>query len=99
NNVDIVFNSHTIVYERSHPITGNRIDFDRGVRYIVVGGAGAAPDWFFHKKSWHTAKSRAIPHFVHVVITSGHLELHAIDYEGNLFDTLVIDKNLRKGNH
>ncbi len=92
-NVDLVFNSHAIVYERSHPITGDMIDYRSGVRYIVAGGAGAAPDWFFHKKNWHSAKTRAVPHFVHVVITSRLLELQAIDYKGHLFDTLIIDKN------
>ena len=90
--VDIVFNSHAVVYERSHPIRNDVIDYSKGVRYIVVGGAGDRPEWFHHKKAWHTAKSRAVPHFVHLVIAGGHLELQAIDYEGRLFDTMVIEK-------
>ena len=90
--VDCVFTSHAIVYERSHPLTDNKIDFHRGVRYFVIGGAGLRPKWFHHKKAWHTAKSRAVPHFVHVSITPTHLELQAIDEEGRLFDSLVLDK-------
>ena len=90
--VDIVLNSHTIVYERSHPIRNDSIDYSKGVRYIVAGGAGAVPEWFHHKKAWHTAKSRAVPHFVHISVTPEHLELQAIDLEGKLFDSLVIQK-------
>ena len=90
--VDMVFTSHIKVYERSHPIQNNAVDFKHGVRYVVVGGAGENPEWFHHKKAWHTAKSRAVPHFVHVSLTPEHLELQAIDTDGKLFDSLVIEK-------
>ena len=90
--VDIVFASHTKIYERSHPIRNEAVDFSKGVRYLVVGGAGECPEWFHHKKAWHTAKSRAIPHFVHVSITPEHMELQAIDLNGKLFDNLVMQK-------
>lgn len=95
--VDIVFTSHAIVYERSHPLTQDALDFEKGVRYIVAGGAGARPEWFHHKKAWHTAKNRAVPHFLHVSVTPSHLELQAIDFEGRLFDTLMLDKPPHKG--
>ena len=90
--VDLVFNSHTIVYERSHPLTANRLDEKSGIIYIVAGGAGAKHDWFHHKQSWHTAKSLAVPHFLQVIIAGGTLELHAIDLNGQLFDTLKLTK-------
>jgi hypothetical protein len=90
--VDLVFNSHTIVYERSHPLTANRLDEKSGIIYIVAGGAGAKPDWFHHKQAWHTAKSLAVPHFLQVIIAGNTLELHAIDLDGNLFDTLKLTK-------
>ena len=90
--VDIVINSHTIVYERSHPIRNDRLDYEKGVRYIVAGGAGDRPEWFRHKKAWHTAKSRAVPHFIHLVVAPARLELQAIDYNSGLFDMLVIEK-------
>lgn len=86
--VDIVFNSHTIVYERSHPIRDGRVDFESGITYIVAGGAGACPHWFHHKRAWHTAQALAVPHFVHVVIAGDMLELRAVDDEGRLFDTM-----------
>ncbi|HML46888.1 MAG TPA: metallophosphoesterase [Clostridia bacterium] len=94
--VDIVFTSHAIVYERSHPIANGRIDPERGVRYVVVGGAGATPQWFHHKKAWHTAKSRAVPHFVHISLTNESLELQAMDAQGALFDVLTLRPNARR---
>lgn len=90
--VDLVFNSHTIVYERSHPLRANEIDLDAGITYIVAGGAGAAPQWFNPKRAWHTAQSLAVPHFVHVVIAGPTLELRAVDQRGCPFDALQLSK-------
>jgi len=88
----MVFTSHAIVYERSHPIRNDKIDFSNGVRYMVIGGAGEQPKWFHHKKAWHTAKSRAVPHFVHVSATPEQMEFQAIDLNGNTFDSFTIQK-------
>lgn len=90
--VDLVFNSHTIVYERSHPIRAGKVDFDDGIVYIVAGGAGAMPEWLLPKREWHTSQSLAVPHFVQVVVTSECLEVRGIDEEGRLFDTMRIKK-------
>ena len=93
--VDMVLASHAIVYERSHPIRNDSIDFSKGIRYIVVGGAGERPEWFHHKKAWHTAKSRAVPHFAHISVTPEQLELQAIDMEGRVFDSFALQKHYR----
>lgn len=90
--VDLVFNSHTIVYERSHPLRSGKIDFYDGIVYIVAGGAGAMPQWLLPKREWHTSQSLAVPHFVQVVATSDHLEIRAIDEDGRLFDVLRVRK-------
>ena len=90
--VDIVFNSHTIVYERSHPITAGKLDLDSGVRDIVVGGAGETQAWFNDKFAWHTAQAVAVPHFVQVAVAGQLLELRAIDKESRLFDTLTLTR-------
>jgi acid phosphatase type 7 len=91
--VDLVINSHTIVYERSHPIRNDKIDFENGIVYIVAGGAGAMPDWFLPKREWHTAQSLAVPHFLHIVTTTNSLELQAIDEHGRLFDNFRLYKD------
>lgn len=90
--VDLVFNSHTIVYERSHPLRADRLDYEGGIVYIVAGGAGAMPDWLLPKREWHTSQSLAVPHFVQVVALPDRLDIRAIDMEGRLFDTLTIRK-------
>lgn len=92
--VDVVFNSHTIVYERSHPLRSNQIDFKDGIVYIVAGGAGSIPEWQLPKREWHTSQALAVPHFVQVVVVSDDLEIRAIDDEGRLFDMLKIRKGL-----
>lgn len=91
--VDLVFNSHTIVYERSHPIRNGKIDYDNGIVYIVAGGAGAMPEWLLPKREWHTAQSLAVPHFLQVVATAASLELQAIDEHGRLFDKFRMYKD------
>jgi len=90
--VDVVFNSHTIVYERSHPIRQGQLDVEEGTIYIVAGGAGAKPDWFHPKRAWHTAQAQAVPHFVHVAIAGPTLELQAVDVDGRVFDQLRLTK-------
>ena len=90
--VQVVFNSHTIAYERSHPIRRDSLDLESGITYVVAGGAGAMQQWFHHKRAWHTAHAIARPHFVQVVIAGTRLELQAIDFEGNLFDKIVLEQ-------
>lgn len=90
--VDLVFNSHTIVYERSYPLRQDRLDLQQGIVYVVAGGAGAKPEWFHPKRAWHTAQAQAVPHFVQVVVAGPTLELRAIDEYGRLFDTLQLKK-------
>ena len=90
--VDVVFNSHTIVYERSHPLQGGRFDEDGGIVYVVAGGAGAKPDWFHVKKPAHTAQALAVPHFVLVTVAGRTLEARAVDVDGHVFDSFVLRK-------
>ena len=90
--VNVVFNSHTIVYERSHPIRQDRLDEKEGTVYIVAGGAGAKGDWFHPKRAWHTAEALAVPHFVHAVVAGDTLALKAVDLDGRLFDSLTLSQ-------
>ena len=90
--VDLVFSSHTIVYERSHPLRGGRFQEREGIVYVVAGGAGAKPDWFRTKKSAHTAQALAVPHFVHITVAGSTLEARAVDVDGRVFDTWVLRK-------
>jgi hypothetical protein len=91
--VNLVFNSHSIVYERSHPIRAGAFAPQGGIVYVVAGGAGAKPEWFHPKRAWHTAQALAVPHFVQVVVAGQTLELRAIDQDGRLFDTFLLSKD------
>ena len=89
--VNVVFNSHTIVYERSHPIRKERLDEEgEGIVYIVAGGAGAKGDWFHPKRAWHTAEAIAVPHFVHGSVAGGTLALKGVDLDGRVFDSVTL---------
>jgi acid phosphatase type 7 len=90
--VDLVFNSHTIVYERSHPLRGGRFHEDGGIVYVVAGGAGAKADWFHPKRAGHTAQALAVPHFVHVTVAGSTLEAKAVDIDGRVFDSWILRK-------
>lgn len=90
-NVDIVFNSHAIVYERSHPVKEGMIN-KNGVRYILVGGHGDLDRWIRDKSNRLSAKLSARPCYVRVALTPWSLELQAIDHAGILFDTLSLEK-------
>jgi len=91
--VDIVFNSHAIVYERSHPITAGKVSKD-GVRYILVGGFGKFDSWFRTKSNGRSAKLSGVsPNYVRIGLSPYRLELQAIDIDGKLFDTLVLEKD------
>ena len=89
--VDVVFNSHAIVYERTHPIKEDAVHPD-GVRYVLVGGYEDFDRWFWEKRNPLTAKLAGRPNYVYVSLSPWRFELQAIDYEGNLFDQLVIEK-------
>ena len=90
--VDLVFNSHAIVYERSHPLRGGSLQEEGGIVYVVAGGAGAKADWFHPKKPGHTAMALAVPHFVHVTVAGSTLEAKAIDIDGRVFDSWSLRK-------
>lgn len=90
--VDMVFNSHAILYDRSHPIAGGKVA-SKGVRYLLVGGFEKFDHWFPAKLNHFSAKvSGTRPDYVSVSLTPWRLELQAVDYEGKLFDSLVLEK-------
>jgi predicted phosphodiesterase len=90
--VDVVFNGHIHYYERTWPIRGGKVDRQNGVVYITTGGGGGQLSKPGPSPMWFKAQLRADHHFCLVNIHGGRLELKAFDQNGNLFDTLDIDK-------
>lgn len=91
-NVDVVFNGHIHVYERTWPIRGGKVDRDKGVLYLTSGGGGGKLESFSPVPPWFKAQCRSEYHFVYVTVQGGRASFKAIDYHGMLFDTFDLDK-------
>lgn len=89
--VDVVFNSHAVIYERSHPLRGGKVAPD-GVRYVVVGSPTCREHWLRHKSNRLAAKVAGGSNIIRVSLTPYRFELQAISLDGKLIDSLVIDK-------
>ena len=89
--VDMVFNSHAVVYERTHPIKKDKVD-PTGVRYVLVGGYANGKHYFTNRNYCYTAKKYDAPSYVHVAVTPWSLEMQAVDYEGRMIDTITLEK-------
>lgn len=90
--VDICFFGHIHDYERTWPIRGDKVDSNRGVIYLQMGGAGGGLENYAPTRSWFTAKVHRDHHFVLVNIFDKTLQLQAIDQNGILFDQLTLQK-------
>lgn len=89
--VDLVFYGHIHSYERTYPILDNQVNKD-GVIYIQTGGAGGNLEKAGIIRNWFTAKIKSAHHYCLVSINENELNFNAIDYKGNLFDYMSIEK-------
>jgi len=81
--VDLALSGHDHDYERTTP--------QNGVTYVVSGGGGA--ELRDVGRSSFTAKSAKKHHFVDLTVFADRLEGRAIDKDGQVFDTFVIDSD------
>ena len=90
--VNVVFNGHWHLYERSVPITGDQeVDSPAdGTTYVVAGGAGAGL-YGCGEDSWFTAICEKTYSYVIMDIAGDTLTMNAYRDDGSLLDTLVID--------
>jgi predicted phosphodiesterase len=91
-NVDVVFNGHIHVYERTWPIRAGKVDQKTGVVYLTSGGGGGALENFAPTPAFFKQEFRSDYHFCYVTINRGTFNLKAIDHEGRLFDQLSLKK-------
>ena len=82
--VDVVFNGHDHIYERSFPMQANRREDENGVIYVVTGGGGA-PLYSVDAGEW-TAFATSVHHCCIISIDGTHLRWHAYDLNGEVVD-------------
>lgn len=90
--VDFDLFGHTHLYERSWPLTNDRINEKDGTIYINSGGAGGYVEAFAPTRSWFTLEQREGHHFCTFAIYDHSLVFKAIDYEGRVFDAFELRK-------
>jgi hypothetical protein len=76
----LVLSGHDHDYERTRPMNG--------VTYVVTGGGGAGTREV--GRSWFTAHSAQVSHFVHVTADPTRLTFAAVDGTGTAFDSIVL---------
>jgi len=90
--VDIVFNGHVHVYERTFPLRDGQAVEHNGVIYMTIGGGGGGLEDFTPFNPWFGSKKVSTHHICYVEIVGGHLRMQAIDDQGRLFDQIEIRK-------
>ena len=90
--IDVVFNGHIHLYERTWPVRRGEVDRKNGVIYITTGGAGGHLEEFAPQRTWFNAAKFLGHHFCLVAIHEETFELKAFDERGRLFDLLSIEK-------
>ncbi len=95
--VDVVFNGHIHVYERTWPIRdGKTVGPGDGVVYITAGGGGGHLEGFAPNRTWFSNNKRVDHHFLIVNVNGGQMEISAYDIEGRLFDRITLDQSGRR---
>ncbi len=90
--VDVVFNGHVHVYERTWPIRAGKVDQKDGVVYVTSGGGGGRLEDFAPTPAFFKQEFRSDYHFCYVTVHNGTFNLKAFDADGRLFDQFAIKK-------
>lgn len=90
--LQVVFNSHNHVYERSVPVRAEQqVAADEGVTYLVTGGAGGDlyPEFV---EEWFGAVATPIEHYVIADFGPTEATFVVRDLDGNVIDQFVVPK-------
>lgn len=91
-NVDVVFNGHIHLYERTWPVRAGKVDRKNGVIYVTSGGGGGRLEEAGPLPTWFKAQLRVDFHCCYVNVHGRRLEFQALDHNGQLFDTFEREK-------
>lgn len=89
-NMNVVINGHIHSYERTFPLRENKIDMEKGITYLVMGGAGGGLEQFAPTKTWFNSKLKSAHHYGIAQIFKNQLTLTVFDLNGQLIDHHVI---------
>lgn len=90
--VDIVFNGHIHLYERSWPVKDGKVNQKDGVTHITSGGGGGPLEQLGPVATFFKQESRTDFHYCYVAIQGGTLSFKAFDQESRLFDHFTMKK-------
>jgi acid phosphatase type 7 len=85
-NVDICFNGHIHLYERSWPVRDGKVNKESGVIHITSGGGGGSLEDFNPVPTWFKAECRVDFHYCYVTVHGRQLNFKAFDIDNRLFD-------------
>ena len=88
--VDLVLNGHDHYYMRAYPIGRYTGEPRRGLFHLISGGGGANTYPMVPKP--HAAFGRRVHHVTALEVMGDRMEGRAVDIDGNVFDTFVIDQ-------
>lgn len=89
--VDVVFQGHDHNYERTAPLKAGVKSELEGVIYVTLGGGGR-PLYFQRGTDEWSKKFLAVHHFAFIEIKEKNLLMKVFDKDGNVIDTLEIQK-------
>lgn len=91
-NLDVCFNGHIHLYERSWPVREGKVNREKGVIYVTSGGGGGGLENFSPLPNWFKSQCRVDFHFCLVNIQGNRFEMKVFDQNDNLFDFLDLQK-------
>ena len=90
--VDMVFYGHLHTYERTWPLFGQQPNLDKGVVYLVAGGAGGNLEDFAPTRSWFSTKLYRGHHYCKLDVFQNKLYFKMYDLNGALKDYFELSK-------
>lgn len=90
--VDVVVFGHIHAYERTWPIFKERVNQEKGVIYLNLGGAGGGLENASYQRPFFTHKVKKVHHFGLMTVHGPTLNFEAINEDGNIFDSFSLNK-------